>query len=79
VRPCLENNQHKTGLVEWLKMWALSSNPSTEKKKKEKKRKIGMFFLRWLKIAYMGWRTFRPFFISGLLLNTTAKSFLKVE
>jgi hypothetical protein len=24
---------HKKGLVEWLKVWALSSNPSTTKKK----------------------------------------------
>jgi hypothetical protein len=27
----------KKGLVEWLKVWALSSNPSTAKKKKKKK------------------------------------------
>jgi hypothetical protein len=29
-----EKNHHKKGLVEWLKVQALSSNPSTEKKKK---------------------------------------------
>jgi hypothetical protein len=30
----LKNIQHKTKLVEWLKVEALSSNPSTTKKKK---------------------------------------------
>jgi hypothetical protein len=29
----LEKTVHKKGLLEWLKVWALSSNPSTEKKK----------------------------------------------
>jgi hypothetical protein len=31
----LKNIQHKTKLVEWLKVEALSSNPSTTKKKKQ--------------------------------------------
>jgi hypothetical protein len=32
--PILKKNHHKKeGLVEWLKVWALSSNPSTAKKK----------------------------------------------
>jgi hypothetical protein len=31
ARPCLEKIQHKTGPVEWLKVQALSSNPSTSK------------------------------------------------
>jgi ribosomal protein S21 len=35
VRPYLEKNpSQKKGLAEWLKAKALSSNPSTEKKKK---------------------------------------------
>jgi hypothetical protein len=33
MRPYLENTQQKIGLVEWLKLKALSSNPSTVKKK----------------------------------------------
>jgi hypothetical protein len=30
-----QKTYHKKWLVEWLKVWALSSNPSTAKKKKE--------------------------------------------
>jgi hypothetical protein len=30
--PYLEKTHHKTGLVEWLKAYALSSSPSTIKK-----------------------------------------------
>jgi hypothetical protein len=41
VRPYLKKAHHKNGLVEWLKVKALSSNPNTTKKKKTKKeRKI---------------------------------------
>jgi hypothetical protein len=29
----MEKTLHKKGLAEWLKMWALSSNPSIAKKK----------------------------------------------
>jgi hypothetical protein len=36
ARPCLEKPFTKIGLVEWLKVKALSSSPSTAKKKKEK-------------------------------------------
>jgi hypothetical protein len=36
VRPYLEKTHHKKVLVEWLKVKALSSNRSTEKKKKKK-------------------------------------------
>jgi hypothetical protein len=32
LRPSLEKILHKKGLVEWLKVEALSSNPSTSKK-----------------------------------------------
>jgi hypothetical protein len=35
VRPYLEKAHHKKGLVEWLKVKALSSSPSTTKIKKE--------------------------------------------
>jgi hypothetical protein len=36
MRPYLEKNPtQKIGLVEWLKVKALISNPSTEKKKKK--------------------------------------------
>jgi hypothetical protein len=35
VRPYLQKPYHKKGLVEWLKVKALSSNPSTMKKKKK--------------------------------------------
>jgi hypothetical protein len=34
LRPYLEKSLHKEGLVEWLKVKALSSNPSTAKKKR---------------------------------------------
>jgi hypothetical protein len=34
VRPYLEKTHHKKGLVEWLKVEALSSNSSTARKKK---------------------------------------------
>jgi hypothetical protein len=37
LRPYLEKTQHKKGLVERLKVKALSSNPSTEKENKELK------------------------------------------
>jgi hypothetical protein len=45
MRPYLKNNHYKKRLVEWLKVKALSSNPSTGKKKKRRterktKRKI---------------------------------------
>jgi hypothetical protein len=36
VKPYLEKPFTKVGLVEWLKMKALSASPSTEKKKKKK-------------------------------------------
>jgi hypothetical protein len=32
MRPYLEKKHHKKGLVEWLKVKALSSNPSTANK-----------------------------------------------
>jgi hypothetical protein len=39
VRPCLENTHHKkNGLVEWLKVKALNSSPSTAKNKKKFKK-----------------------------------------
>jgi hypothetical protein len=31
--PISKKTHHKKGLVEWLKVYTLSSNPSTEKKK----------------------------------------------
>jgi hypothetical protein len=34
-----QKNHHKKGLVEWLKVKALSSSPSTKKKKKKPHRK----------------------------------------
>jgi hypothetical protein len=39
VRPYLEKLFTKIGLVEWLKVKALSSSPSTAKKKKKEKEK----------------------------------------
>jgi hypothetical protein len=36
MRSYLENIHHKKGLVEWLKVKALSSNPSTENKQTNK-------------------------------------------
>jgi hypothetical protein len=38
VRPYLKNTQRRKGLVEWLKVKALSSNPSTAKKRKKEKK-----------------------------------------
>jgi hypothetical protein len=35
MRPILEKTHHKKGLVEWLKVKALSSSTSTAKKKKK--------------------------------------------
>jgi hypothetical protein len=37
ARPCLEKILHKKGLVEWLKVKALSSNPGPKKKKKRER------------------------------------------
>jgi hypothetical protein len=37
VKPYLEKILHKKGLVEWLKVKALSLSPSIAKKKKKKK------------------------------------------
>jgi hypothetical protein len=39
-RPYLEKTDHKKRLVEWFKMYALSSNPTTAKKKKKKERTL---------------------------------------
>jgi hypothetical protein len=36
MRSYLEKTHHKKGLVEWLKVKVLGSNPSTAKKKKKK-------------------------------------------
>jgi ribosomal protein S21 len=41
MRSYLKKPFTKTGLVEWLKVKALSSNSSTTKKKKKKERKKG--------------------------------------
>jgi hypothetical protein len=42
ARPCLQKPFTKIGLVEWLKVKTLSSNPRTTKKKK--KRKIQKYY-----------------------------------
>jgi hypothetical protein len=42
VRSYLEKPFTKIGLVEWLKVKAMSSSPSTEKDKKKKKKKQKM-------------------------------------
>jgi hypothetical protein len=34
TRPYLEKTHHQKGMLEWLKVYALSLNPSTGKKKK---------------------------------------------
>jgi ribosomal protein S21 len=39
VRPYLKKPFTKNGLVEWVKMKALTSSPSTAKKKKKKEKK----------------------------------------
>jgi hypothetical protein len=39
MSPILKKNITKIGLVEWLKMQALSSNPSTMQKKKKEEKK----------------------------------------
>jgi hypothetical protein len=39
-RPYLEKKNHKKGLVEWLKVKALSSNSRTAKKTKQKTPKL---------------------------------------
>jgi hypothetical protein len=46
VRPYLEKSFTKIGLVEWLKVKALSSSPTTTKKQKSKKKdRISQTFL----------------------------------
>jgi hypothetical protein len=40
-----KKKNHKKGLVEWLKVWALSSSPRTAKKKKRKKN-LTVFLIR---------------------------------
>jgi hypothetical protein len=47
VRPYLKTPFTKKGLVEWLKVKALNSSPSSEKKKKKLKRS-GAFLLHFL-------------------------------
>jgi hypothetical protein len=42
MRPYLKNIYQKKGLVEWLKVKALNSSPSTKKKKKKKARITGV-------------------------------------
>jgi hypothetical protein len=39
MRPYLENTHHKKGLMEWLKVHALSSSPSTIKKTNKQTKK----------------------------------------
>jgi hypothetical protein len=50
TRPYLENTLHKEGLVEWLKVKALNSSPSTAKqsKTKQQKNKIPFFQMKFL-------------------------------
>jgi hypothetical protein len=57
MRPSLEKPFTKIGLVEWLKVKALSSSPSTAKinKLKKKKRK-SMHPLQSLKSHSTGWQ-----------------------
>jgi hypothetical protein len=44
MRPYLKKTHYKKGLVEWFKVKALSSNPSTAKKKKSlEKNQRGIF------------------------------------
>jgi hypothetical protein len=43
VRPYLKKSFTKIGLVEWLKVKALSSNPSTTKTKKINELEVGFF------------------------------------
>jgi hypothetical protein len=38
--PVSKRTQRKTGLVEWLRVQALSSSPGTTKKRKEKKKPL---------------------------------------
>jgi hypothetical protein len=38
MRPYLEKTHHRKGLVEWLKVKALSSSPGTAKQKPKQKR-----------------------------------------
>jgi hypothetical protein len=40
MRPHLEKTHHKKGLVEWVKVYALSSNPSTTRGKERKKERM---------------------------------------
>jgi hypothetical protein len=51
MRSYLKKTHHKKGLVEWLKVQALSSNPSTTKKKKR----------LWVQVAEMADREGSPF------------------
>jgi hypothetical protein len=44
LRPYLEKPFTKIGLVDWLKVKALSSSPSTVKKKKKNRNKIRALF-----------------------------------
>jgi hypothetical protein len=45
VRPYLKKAHHKNGLVEWLKVKALSSNPSTSHRHTKKDKEVGRFML----------------------------------
>jgi hypothetical protein len=44
VRPYLEKNPSRKGLMVWLKVKALSLSPSTAKKKKKKRFKVSFYF-----------------------------------
>jgi hypothetical protein len=43
--PYLKKAHHKNGLVEWLKVKALSSNPSTSHRHTKKDKEVGRFML----------------------------------
>jgi hypothetical protein len=44
MRPCLKKTLHKKWLVEWFKVEAPSSSPSTAKKTKQNKKTVDLIF-----------------------------------
>jgi hypothetical protein len=74
--PISKNVLQKIGLVEWLKVEALCSSPSTAKKKEEEEKKTSIYFLlnlsgRLIRVLAWRWAIQQISFISGNTLMFT--------
>jgi hypothetical protein len=69
MRPYLKKTHHKKGLVEWLKVKALNSNPSTAKKKERKKRKLTVVVFLYIDLPSAATKKCNESDVIGCLLS----------